>query len=81
VTSQVTRGRGEAVMLLPLFRSQTQTQTQTQALVLTRLGKEVNVHVVTATSWASSKDDFLAGVKARALVPVPMGDPEGDEPS
>jgi hypothetical protein len=77
VTSQVTRGRGEAVMLLPLFRS----QTQTQALVLTRLGKEVNVHVVTATSWASSKDDFLAGVKARALVPVPMGDPEGDEPS
>ncbi len=77
MTSQVTRGRGEAVMLLPLFRS----QTQTQALVLTRLGKEVNVHVVTATSWASSKDDFLAGVKARALVPVPMGDPEGDEPS
>ena len=38
----------------------------------TRLGKEVNVHVVTAAAWAKSKGPFLSAVKANPLAIVPL---------
>ena len=37
----------------------------------TRLGKEVNVHVVTAAAWAKPKGAFLSAVKANPLAIVP----------
>jgi hypothetical protein len=39
----------------------------------TRLGKEVNVHVVTAAAWAKPKGAFLAAVRESPLVVVPLG--------
>lgn len=39
-----------------------------------RLGKEVNVHVVTAAAWAKPKGAFLAAVKANPLAAVPLDD-------
>jgi DNA-binding transcriptional ArsR family regulator len=39
-----------------------------------RLGKEVNVHVVTPAAWAAPKGAFLESVKAHPLVEVPLAD-------
>lgn len=36
-----------------------------------RLGKEVNVHVVTAAAWAKPKGAFLAAVRESPLAPLP----------
>ena len=38
----------------------------------TRLGKEVNVHVVTAAAWAKPKGAFLSELKANPLAIVPL---------
>ena len=38
----------------------------------TRLGKEVNVHVVTAAAWAKPKGAFLSAVKVNPLAIVPL---------
>ena len=46
-----------------------------------RLGKEVNVHVVTAAAWAKPKGAFLAAVKANPLVAVPLDSPQLGEAS
>ncbi len=37
-----------------------------------RLGKEVNVHVVTAATWAKPKGEFLAAVRESPLAVVPL---------
>lgn len=46
-----------------------------------RLGKEVNVHVVTAAAWAKPKGAFLAAVRESPLALVPMdGTPSDGAP-
>ena len=47
----------------------------------TRLGKEVNVHVVTAAAWAKPKGAFLSAVKANPLAIVPPDSPHLGEAS
>ena len=47
----------------------------------TRLGKEVNVHVVTAAAWAKPKGAFLSAVKANPLAIVPLDSPHLGEAS
>ena len=47
----------------------------------TRLGKEVNVHVVTAEAWAKPKGAFLSAVKANPLAIVPLDSPHLGEAS
>lgn len=47
----------------------------------TRLGTEVNVHVVTAAAWARPKGAFLAAVKANPLAAVPLNSPHPSEAS
>ena len=47
----------------------------------TRLGKKVNVHVVTAAAWAKPKGAFLSAVKANPLAIVPLGSPHLGEAS
>ena len=43
-----------------------------------RLGKDVNAHVVSATAWAKPTGAFLQSVKANALVDIPL-DRDGHE--
>ena len=38
----------------------------------TRLGKEVNVHVVSEAAWSHPKGEFLTSIKARPLASVPL---------
>jgi predicted nucleotidyltransferase len=46
-----------------------------------RLGKEVNVHVVTAAAWVKPKGAFLAAVRESPLAVVPLGGAPSGEAS